>query len=297
MGYDVFISYDRSDRGFADKLVDSLENRGCKCWIDHRDLPLASSVHKEIFYRITENPKLFMLVLLSANTLQSDYVEKEIAVADSSRISIIPVLIENIKLTGAYAILLINKGRIEAFNLNIDTVAEKICIALKKQKPALPIPSPTPSPTPTPAPTPTPPPKPMPKPMPTRFADNGDGTITDTSTGLMWTKSAMLVEHKTWQEASYYVASMNEGAVENFSYTDWRLPDKEEFEGLLKGSKGYPDKWLRSQGFINVWSSVYWSTTRLDNPSYAWYVLILDGSVGSKNKTERSLVWPVRSVH
>ncbi|MBF0537546.1 MAG: DUF1566 domain-containing protein [Nitrospirae bacterium] len=291
MGYDVFISYDSRDLTFADKLVSSLKSRGIERWLDREKIVAGEEFDEEIFKAITGNPKLCMVVVLSEKTLQSKYVKRELILADTKNLHIIPVLIEDIELTGVFAIRLAGKHNIEAFNPDID-VAEKICIALKKQKPALPIPSPTP----TPAPTPTPPPKPMPKPMPTRFADNGDQTITDTSSGLMWTKNPNLADRKNWEEALDYVASMNKGTVENFGYTDWRLPDKEELEGLVKGSNGFIFDWLKSQGLTNVQSMNYWSSTAHDSKSYA-RIVGMNGSVSYKHKTNYYFyIWPVRSI-
>ncbi|WP_235203638.1 DUF1566 domain-containing protein [Candidatus Magnetobacterium casense] len=171
--------------------------------------------------------------------------------------------------------------------MDIDTVAEKISVAVKKRR--------------TSAPTSTPSPKP--KSTSTtlteakRFVDNGDQTITDTSTGLMWTKDANLAGRKTWQKASDYVASMNEGEG-TFAYTDWRLPAKEELESLVKDSKGDPYSWLASQGFTNVQSNGYWSSTSYaGDTSDAWIVSMVGGDVFAFGKSSSSYVWPVRSGH
>ena len=63
------------------------------------------------------------------------------------------------------------------------------------------------------------------------FVDNGNGTITDNATGLMWMQndsgSPML-----WEAALAY--------AEGFSYagyTDWRLPDVKELQNLLDYSR------------------------------------------------------------
>ena len=72
-----------------------------------------------------------------------------------------------------------------------------------------------------------------------RFRVNGDGTVTDDLTGLMWTQDGQVAakdgnancfqgnncDFKTWQEALDYVAGMNAGTNLNFGYTDWRLPN------------------------------------------------------------------------
>ena len=60
-----------------------------------------------------------------------------------------------------------------------------------------------------------------------QFVDNGDGTVTDLATGLMWTRndggSAM-----NWEEALHH-AETNATA----GHTDWRLPDAKELQSLL----------------------------------------------------------------
>jgi len=51
-----------------------------------------------------------------------------------------------------------------------------------------------------------------------RFTDNGDGTMTDNLTGLMWTTNANLPGgYKTWQQALDYVAGMNAGTYPNLA--------------------------------------------------------------------------------
>ncbi|PLW93394.1 MAG: hypothetical protein C0592_06295 [Marinilabiliales bacterium] len=66
------------------------------------------------------------------------------------------------------------------------------------------------------------------------FVDNGDGTVTDNATGLMWTKddngSGVL-----WETAlSYAEASTTAG------YNDWRLPNVKELQSIVDYSRS-PD--------------------------------------------------------
>lgn len=63
------------------------------------------------------------------------------------------------------------------------------------------------------------------------YSDNNDGTITDTATGLMWmqddSNSSMV-----WLDALSH--------AENFEYagyTDWRLPDAKELQGIVDYTK------------------------------------------------------------
>ncbi|MCG8476402.1 MAG: DUF1566 domain-containing protein [Cytophagales bacterium] len=59
------------------------------------------------------------------------------------------------------------------------------------------------------------------------FADNGDGTVTDSSTGLMWMKEDS-GEGVMWQEA----LRLAEGK-EFAGYSDWRLPDVKELQSIV----------------------------------------------------------------
>lgn len=63
------------------------------------------------------------------------------------------------------------------------------------------------------------------------FVDNGDSTITDKATGLMWmqndSKSGM-----NWQHALYYAENL-----EYAGYSDWRLPTVKELQSIVDYSR------------------------------------------------------------
>ncbi len=60
------------------------------------------------------------------------------------------------------------------------------------------------------------------------YKNNGDGTITDLNTGLMWVKTPDLKDKKTWDEAKSGASSCRVGG-----YTDWRLPTIKELYSLI----------------------------------------------------------------
>jgi len=79
----------------------------------------------------------------------------------------------------------------------------------------------------------------------TRFVDNGNGTITDTHTGLMWEKLSddLSVHDKdstyTWADAqSMKVAALNATAFGG--NTDWRMPTANELHSLLDYTRYNP---------------------------------------------------------
>lgn len=108
------------------------------------------------------------------------------------------------------------------------------------------------------------------------YIDNGDGTITDTSTGLMW-----LAEDSSspmdWQEALSWCEDL-----EFAGYDDWRLPDVKELQSLVDYSGVYPaidsgyftcSEFSEENPHYYFWTSTsaYFSTSDPTN-YYAWYV-------------------------
>lgn len=59
------------------------------------------------------------------------------------------------------------------------------------------------------------------------FVDNGDSTITDNATGLMWMKNDCKIA-MSWEDALSYAENM-----EFAGYTDWRLPDAKELQSIV----------------------------------------------------------------
>ncbi|HJP18010.1 MAG TPA: DUF1566 domain-containing protein [Nitrospinota bacterium] len=68
-----------------------------------------------------------------------------------------------------------------------------------------------------------------------RYVDNGDGTVTDYRTELMWTQKdsyADLGECRNWYKSEKYVSKLKTGG-----YTDWRMPTVEELKTIFEKSK------------------------------------------------------------
>ncbi len=96
-----------------------------------------------------------------------------------------------------------------------------------------------------------------------RFTDNGNQTVTDNLTGLMWTKDGSTPTFSpcnggsmTWQGGLTYVSCLN---VYNYlGYNDWRLPNRNELRSLVDYEQAYMYSWLNTQEFINVQNGWYW---------------------------------------
>lgn len=114
-----------------------------------------------------------------------------------------------------------------------------------------------------------------------RFTDNGDGTITDTLTGLIWLKDMNCFGTMHWGDGLAAIANLNSNP-DNYScdgytgnYTDWRFPNVNEFESLINAETYRTTYWLYEQGFVNPLSyGHYWSSTTYAGTTavndYAW---------------------------
>lgn len=151
-----------------------------------------------------------------------------------------------------------------------------------------------------------------------RYVDCGNGTVTDTVTGLIWLKQSDCLGSARWDAANQAAAGLKDGdctLTDGSSPGDWRLPTKAEWEatiaravalgcefGRLGGPSLTNDAGTACYGmgtgssFAGVASAEYWSSTA-DGPGAAWGADLLYGSVGRTagvNKDWTLRVWPVR---
>ncbi|MDF7801105.1 DUF1566 domain-containing protein [Pontiellaceae bacterium B1224] len=70
------------------------------------------------------------------------------------------------------------------------------------------------------------------QPTPTDYTDNGDGTITDNVTGLMWEKAPSQGKKVTWEQAINGLDAFN--AEKLGGYNDWRIPTIKELYSLVQ---------------------------------------------------------------
>ena len=135
-----------------------------------------------------------------------------------------------------------------------------------------------------------------------RFNDNGDGTISDLSTGLMWLKNGSCMGWLSWQaamDAAQELNSMdrNEEHCSKLaaSYNDWYLPTIQELETLLNAEAAEPYRYLNFYGFRGIQADSYWSSTAGPNPYSAWLLHLDTGEIMSSGKVETHHVLFVRN--
>jgi hypothetical protein len=126
-----------------------------------------------------------------------------------------------------------------------------------------------------------------------RYADQGNGTVLDTKTGLQWMRSAL---GQTWNgqintaEAKRYTWAEAINAVKDFNqtggfagYQDWRVPTIDELKTIVeRGKKPAINHTL----FPATPLSLFWSSTSAVNINQsAWAVYFYGGSAYWYGKT------------
>ena len=139
------------------------------------------------------------------------------------------------------------------------------------------------------------------------FTDNGDGTITDTSTGLVWDKCS---RGQVWDNTTppgtctgaasthSWAAALAEATVANAAshrgQAGWRLPNRTELESLVKIDAHSPA--IDDTYFPATPSNWYWtSTTHALDPADAWFVNFGNGLPNASYKAGAYRVRLVRS--
>ena len=129
-----------------------------------------------------------------------------------------------------------------------------------------------------------------------RFADNNNGTVTDSLTGLIWLKDANLFGQRTWSQAlndCNNLAAGSPGLTDGSQAGDWRLPNVKELLSLLDYSQFF--QLPGTHPFTGVQYGPYWSSTPTFLAGQVWTVTVNTGETGNGNAAAAiGYVWPVR---
>ena len=147
-----------------------------------------------------------------------------------------------------------------------------------------------------------------------RFENNGDGTVTDMLTGLVWLRDASCADlagtdasgRGDWITALSAAAALADGTcglIDGSAAGDWRLPSVNELQSLVDYEYSIPalsnaegtGQWTEGDAFSGVESLLYWSSTSFaDAPTSAWPVYLYNGTVYRYAKSNVYHIWPVR---
>lgn len=135
-----------------------------------------------------------------------------------------------------------------------------------------------------------------------RFTNNGNGTVTDNLTGLVWLQRASVFVERSWSQALGDCSNLDntdyvwltDGSIPG----DWRLPNVRELQSLIDYSEsspavpdGDPFADVPGTGTLNF----YWtSTTYAYNTTQAWQINLFNGALDRGSKLYTNIVWPVR---
>lgn len=106
---------------------------------------------------------------------------------------------------------------------------------------------------------------------------NGNGTVTDTVTSLMWQQTDG--GEMTIESAQLYCDTLTLG-----SYTDWRLPNCHELFNILNHDRANPA--IDTNYFTKTLAEYWWSSERQVNDSNKVWVTNKGGGIGNHLKTE-----------
>jgi hypothetical protein len=107
----------------------------------------------------------------------------------------------------------------------------------------------------------------------TDFTDNGDGTVTDKTTGLMWQQQDDGVSRANWDGQLQYCAGLNLGG-----HADWRLPNIKELASLVDPARENPATFPVFHGVKGAYSS---STRKSTGSCNHWCLKASNGEVAS----------------
>jgi hypothetical protein len=107
------------------------------------------------------------------------------------------------------------------------------------------------------------------------LVDNGNGTVTDKKTGLMWQKQGDARQYD-WYQATWNVCK----ALRTGGYSDWRLPSKGELTTIVDKSAPQSGPTIKTSYFPGTMKAGYWSSTPdAGKPDFAWLVDFVKGYV------------------
>jgi hypothetical protein len=152
-----------------------------------------------------------------------------------------------------------------------------------------------------------------------RFTKNGDGTVTDNLTGLIWLENAdCAAGGMTWSQALFFAITLFDGSVDHAggdcglsdgsTAGEWRLPNVRELQSLVHYEFEYyaipntagTGQWLEGDPFTGlacgqIGCDKYWSsTTRAGITDNALYLRMNNGGISWGGKNADYRVWPVR---
>jgi len=135
---------------------------------------------------------------------------------------------------------------------------------------------------------------------PDRFKINKNGTVSDSSTGLMWQRCLLGLTGVDCSEGKpsthTWVSALNEARGDEFAgYKNWRLPKLNELKSIVCPGSNNPS--IDLSVFPNQTAAAVWSASaNLDYATDAWSLDFGNGESAILGRDQPALVRLVRSL-
>src|SRR5215831_14962296 len=99
----IFLSHNHADKPFVRRLAHDLQAAGVRVWLDEAEMMIGDSLIEKIRQGIDEME--YLGVILSQNSVKSEWVKREVDVAineeiEGKRVKVLPLVIEDCDLPG-----------------------------------------------------------------------------------------------------------------------------------------------------------------------------------------------------
>jgi len=274
--HDIFLSYSTKDRDRLKPLVAALEQLGWSVFWDHQTVPIGKHWQNVIGQAIRDSR--CVVVAWSKHSAQSEWVIEE-ALEGKKRGVLLPIRLDTVDIPFGFGLFQagdFTRWGDTANHPEFTKLVGEIQVLLGARKTVTVVEPITPKPIQAPPVT-----------MSGHYRINGDGTVTDTNTKLMWKRCSEgqsgndcsgEADRYTWNDAMAKfgkgVSFLGLGKKVSFAgYNDWRIPTIDELRTLVDKSQRPT---IDQVAFPNTPAYLYWSSSTKD-ASFAWFVYFNGG--------------------